>query len=156
MWFAELVEFFLDAAKEVTSVSKAQRQLLASPNQALQGSTADRKLDVGFVIDPKATQDPVCHWSQILVAGELKSNPQVDTLSKTWLDLGRYCREVLAAQDTRRFVLGFTLCGSVMRLWEFDRLGGTSGRHKIISFFPSYPPISYYFSIFFRAGNNSA
>lgn len=60
------------------------------------------------------------------MAGELKSNPQVDTLSKTWLDLGRYSREVLAAQDTRRFVLGFTLCGSVMRLWEFDRLGGIS------------------------------
>src|SRR3954454_15152844 len=35
-----------------------------------------------------------------------------------------YAREVLTAQDTRRFVIGFTLCGSIMRLWEFDRLGG--------------------------------
>src|SRR5690606_22630924 len=24
----------------------------------------------------------------------------------------------------RRFVLGFTICGSLMRIWEFDRLGG--------------------------------
>lgn len=125
-WLAELVEFFVDATKEVTSVSNVQRQLLASPNQALQGSSADRKLDVGFVMDPKATYNSVCHWGQILVPGELKSNPQADTLSKTWLDLGRYSREVLGAQDTRRFVLGFTLCGSVMRLWEFDRLGGIS------------------------------
>jgi hypothetical protein len=39
-------------------------------------------------------------------------------------DLGRYVREVLTAQDTRRFVLGFTLYGSIMRLGEFDRLGG--------------------------------
>jgi len=31
---------------------------------------------------------------------------------------------VFAAQDSRRFVLGFTLCGSLMRLWEFDRLWG--------------------------------
>jgi hypothetical protein len=31
---------------------------------------------------------------------------------------------VLTTQDTRHFVLGFTLCGSIMRLWEFDRLGG--------------------------------
>lgn len=31
---------------------------------------------------------------------------------------------MFAAQDSRRFVLGFTLCGSLMRLWEFDRLGG--------------------------------
>ncbi|KLU90586.1 hypothetical protein MAPG_10438 [Magnaporthiopsis poae ATCC 64411] len=44
--------------------------------------------------------------------------------SEGWLALGRYAREVLAAQDTRRFVLGFTLCGPLMRLWEFDRLGG--------------------------------
>lgn len=39
-------------------------------------------------------------------------------------DLGRYAREVLATEDTRRSVLGFTLCGSIMRLWEFDRVGG--------------------------------
>ncbi|KAL2049868.1 hypothetical protein ABVK25_009852 [Lepraria finkii] len=65
-----------------------------------------------------------CHWSHILVPGELKSNPNTDIPSKAWLDLGRYVREVFAAQDTRRFVLGFTLCGSIMRLWEFDRVGG--------------------------------
>jgi Fungal protein kinase len=91
----------------------------------LQGSTAERKLDIGFVDDPKAASaDLTCHWSQILVPGELKSNPSLDTASKAWLDLGRYIREVLAAQDTRRFCLGFTICGSVMRLWEFDRVGG--------------------------------
>lgn len=123
-WFAELIEFFVDAAEEVASILKVRRRPLAQPDQALQGSTADRKLDVGFVKDPKANQDSKCHWSQILVPGELKSNPDVDRHSKTWLDLGRYAREVLTAQDTRRFVLGFTLCGSIMRLWEFDRLGG--------------------------------
>ncbi|KAJ9646987.1 hypothetical protein H2199_001973 [Coniosporium tulheliwenetii] len=84
----------------------------------------ERKLDVGFVNDPKANEASKCHWSQILVPGELKSNSGLDTPSKAWLDLGRYAREVLAAQDTRRFVLGFTLCGPIMRLWEFDRVGG--------------------------------
>ncbi|KAK3369809.1 hypothetical protein B0T24DRAFT_488694, partial [Lasiosphaeria ovina] len=63
------------------------------------------------------------HWSQILVPGELKSNPSADIAPKAWLDLGTYAREVLATQDSRRFVLGFTICGSLMRLWEFDRLG---------------------------------
>ncbi|KAH8754387.1 hypothetical protein F5883DRAFT_688414, partial [Diaporthe sp. PMI_573] len=62
-------------------------------------------------------------WSHILVPGELKSNPQEDNHSSTWLDLVRYAREIFSAQDTRRFILGFTLCGSIMRLWEFDRLG---------------------------------
>ncbi|EXL65867.1 hypothetical protein FOPG_17933 [Fusarium oxysporum f. sp. conglutinans race 2 54008] len=41
-----------------------------------------------------------------------------------WLDLGRYAREVLVAQNNRRFVLSFTICGSLMRVWAFDRLGG--------------------------------
>ncbi|KAF1993821.1 hypothetical protein P154DRAFT_417801, partial [Amniculicola lignicola CBS 123094] len=33
----------------------------------------------------------------------------------TWLNLLRYAQEVFSTQDTRRFVLGFTLCGSMMR-----------------------------------------
>ena len=123
-WFAEQIELFLDFAKEHGSAPKTQRRPLAQPHQPLQGSTAERKLDVGFVNDPKASETKKCHWSQILVPGELKSNPGLDTPSRAWLDIGRYVREVLAVQDTRRFVLGFTLCGSIMRLWEFDRMGG--------------------------------
>jgi hypothetical protein len=83
-----------------------------------------QKLDIGFVSDSSAGKDSKCYWSQILVPGELKSNLSADTALKAWLNLGRYAREVLTIQDTRRFVLGFTLCGSLMRIWEFDRLGG--------------------------------
>ena len=64
------------------------------------------------------------HWLPVLVPGELMSNPNTDTPSQAWFDLGKYVREVFSAQDTRRFVLGFTLCGSIMRLWEYDRVGG--------------------------------
>jgi hypothetical protein len=95
---------------------------LALPNKPLLGSTVKRKLDVGFVDHPGA--DGECDWSHILVSGELKRNPKADVPSEAWLDLATHVREVLANQDTRRFVLGFTLCGSFMRLWEFDRLGG--------------------------------
>lgn len=56
--------------------------------------------------------------------GELKKDPRRDNRSGSWLDVARYAREVLTAQGDRRFVLGFTLCGSLMRLWAFDRLGG--------------------------------
>ncbi|CRK44023.1 hypothetical protein BN1723_016302 [Verticillium longisporum] len=100
------------------------RRPLAQANKPIQGSTAERKLDIGFVNDPQARSDSRCRWSQILVPGELKSNPSADIASKAWLDLGRYAREVLTAQDARRFVLGFTICGSLMRIWMFDRLGG--------------------------------
>jgi hypothetical protein len=120
-WFGDKIDRFLGFAKDHRNVS---RRLLAQPNQPLEGSTAERKLDVGFVNNLGTEDNPKCHWSQVLVIGELKSKPGSDTLSKTWRDLARYAREVFFAQDTRRFVLGFTFCGSIMRLWEFDRLGG--------------------------------
>ncbi|RMI93034.1 hypothetical protein CDV36_016569, partial [Fusarium kuroshium] len=125
-WFADFSEKLAAFADGHGSISTHQhrRRPLAQPNKPIQGSTGERKLDVGFVKDTKAGKDSRCHWSQILVPGELKSNPSADKASMAWLDLGRYAREVLAAQDTRRFVLGFTICGSLMRVWAFDRLGG--------------------------------
>lgn len=123
-WFADVIERLATFAEAVRPSPARRRRPLAQPNQPIRGSTAERKLDVGFVSNPDARRDSRCHWSQILIPGELKSNPSADTASKAWLDLGRYAREVLAAQDNRRFVLGFTLCGSIMRVWEFDRLGG--------------------------------
>ncbi|KAI1508044.1 hypothetical protein KJE20_03562 [Pyrenophora tritici-repentis] len=123
-WFAPLTDRLLDLAEGHRPMSGIRRRPLAQPHQPLQGSTANRKLDIGFVDDPNAGVNSKCRWSQILIPGELKSNPSADKASKAWLDLGRYAREVLAAQDSRRFVIGFTLCGPFMRLWIFDRLGG--------------------------------
>ncbi|KAK3312493.1 hypothetical protein B0H66DRAFT_608756 [Apodospora peruviana] len=97
-WFAELNEKLATFAEEYKSTPTHRRRPLAQPNKPIQGSTAERKLDVGFVDDPKAGKDSRCHWSNILVPGELKSNPSADKASKAWLDLGT--------------------------IWEFDRLGG--------------------------------
>lgn len=125
-WFADLCEKLAAFAEHHGSNPACRRRPLAQPNKPIEGSTGEQKLDVGFVNDTKADKDSRCYWSQVLVPGELKSNPSADKASKAWLDLGTYAREVLAAQDTRRFVLGFTICGSLMRIWEFDRLGGVA------------------------------
>ncbi|KAL6797862.1 hypothetical protein GGI42DRAFT_344632 [Trichoderma sp. SZMC 28013] len=105
-----------------------QRKLLAQPKTPLLGSTGRRSMDVGFVNDdvvyrPYAGKGRY-RWSHVLVPGELKSNPMADAPQVAWIDLATYAREVLSAQYTRRFVLAFSLCGSLMRLWEYDRLGG--------------------------------
>uniref|UniRef100_A0A0D2Y891 non-specific serine/threonine protein kinase n=1 Tax=Fusarium oxysporum (strain Fo5176) TaxID=660025 RepID=A0A0D2Y891_FUSOF len=123
-WFANFSDKLAAFAGSHESIPTYQhrRRPLAQPNKPIQGSTGERKLDIGFVKDTSAGKDSRCCWSQILVPGELKSNPSADKAS--WLDLGRYAREVLVAQNTRRFVLGFTICGSLMRVWAFDRLGG--------------------------------
>ncbi|TAQ84941.1 hypothetical protein B7494_g6736 [Chlorociboria aeruginascens] len=122
-FIVKLKDQLVNLAEDHKSTPKRQRKILANPNKPIEGSVAERKMGIGFVNDITVGKDFRWHWSQILVPGELKSNPSADTASKAWLDLGTYAREVLGAQDTRRFVLGFTLCGSLMRVWEFDRLG---------------------------------
>ncbi|KAM3510064.1 hypothetical protein MY11210_006070 [Beauveria gryllotalpidicola] len=122
-WFADFSEKLDAFATAQKSHPAYRRRLIAKPNKWIDGSVGKRKMDLGFVNAPNKI-DLRCHWSQILVPGELKSNPAADKASEAWLDLGRYAREVLSAQDTRRFILGFTICGSFMRVWAFDRLGG--------------------------------
>ncbi|KAH6628305.1 hypothetical protein F5144DRAFT_303988 [Chaetomium tenue] len=125
-WFGDFTEKLAEFAQTYNSSPAYKRKLLAKPDSLVDGSVGKRKLDIGFMDsdgpDPKKSRRH--DWTQILVPGELKSNPTADRPLEARLDLGRYAREVLAAQDTRRFVLGFTLCGSLMRVWGFDRLGG--------------------------------
>ncbi|KAF3762441.1 hypothetical protein M406DRAFT_263277 [Cryphonectria parasitica EP155] len=122
-WFIDFCESLAAFAESWTSVPR-QRKILAMPNKPIDSSIGKRKMDIGIVSDSLSLQNKTCHWSQILVPGELKSNPSADKPSEAWLDLGRYAREVLAAQDARRFVLSFSICGSLMRVWVFDRVGG--------------------------------
>ncbi|KAF1935423.1 hypothetical protein EJ02DRAFT_439252 [Clathrospora elynae] len=96
-WFARLTDQFLDFIKAYQPASGTRRWPLAQPHQPLQGSTATRKLDIGFVNNPNAGVDSKCRWSQILVPRELKSNPLADKASQAWLDLGWYTREVFSA-----------------------------------------------------------
>lgn len=114
-WFGGLIPKLEAFAGDSISTPAVRRKLLAQPRTPLEGSTGKRSMDIGFVNSgitykpkPDAT-DLRYRWSHVLVARELKSNPKANAASIAWIDLARYAREVLAAQDTRRFVLGFTL-----------------------------------------------
>jgi len=119
-WFHKITKDLLYLAESQGS-PRTRMRIVRKPNKPVHNSVSKRKLDIGFVHQSKEGD---YDWSRILIPGELKSNSNEDTHQSTWLDLARYAREVFHAQDSRRFILGFTLCGSVMRLWEFDRLGG--------------------------------
>ncbi|GKZ51729.1 hypothetical protein AbraIFM66951_006952 [Aspergillus brasiliensis] len=101
------------------------RYILGRPRRPIPGSTAPRKLDTGFVQNQDMGRNQA-HWSNMLILGKLQRSSEMDTAAKPWLDLGRCAREVFTSQDARRFVLGFTLCGPIMRLWSFDRVGAIS------------------------------
>lgn len=132
-WLGDLIPKLEAFAGDCSSIPKHRRKLLAQPRTPLRGSTGKRSMDVGFVniditYNAMEENDGRYRWSHILVPGELKNNPEADKASIAWIDLATYAREVLAAQDSRRFVLAFTLCGSCMRAWEFDRLGGIASK----------------------------
>ncbi|KAL7948074.1 hypothetical protein V8C42DRAFT_351903 [Trichoderma barbatum] len=126
------------AAEYTPSNLTQRRKLLAQSTTPLLGSTGKRSMDVGFVNDdfvpqPHLGKSGRYRWSHVLVPGELKSNPKADAPPLAWIDLATYAREVLSAQDARRFVLAFSLCGSIMRLWEYDRIGGIASEQYDIN-----------------------
>lgn len=123
-WLTTVIDQVVQLAETHDPSRKVVRRPLAQPDRPIGESASKRKLDIGFVDDTHTTPTRRYKWSQILVPGELKNDQQYDNPSGARLDLARYAREVLSAQDGRRFVLGFTLCGSLLRVWLFDRCGG--------------------------------
>lgn len=109
---------------------KLQQELLANERTAFfrssgdnrVGTEAQRQLDL-FV---KLKRDGSEHeWKHVLVVGELKES---DKNSKAlWLQIGSAVRNVFAAQPTRRFVHAFSLRGTEMENWVYDRSGPYSG-----------------------------
>lgn len=99
------------------------RRYYTSANKVLRGSEADRKLDIFLAPANVALPNSEHDWSNVLVIGEHKSNPNEDQHTKTLIQLAGYAREVFGSQPDRRFIPGFTICGSLMRLWVFDRSG---------------------------------
>nr|ODN91847.1 hypothetical protein L203_01100 [Cryptococcus depauperatus CBS 7841] len=93
-WFKDVTAKLADFAKGY-SPPQTRRRILGEPSKPIKGSTSERKLDIGFVSDREAGRATRYHWSEMLVPGELKSNPSADTNNKAWLDLGRYAKEGL-------------------------------------------------------------
>ncbi|KAL7945812.1 hypothetical protein V8C42DRAFT_321627 [Trichoderma barbatum] len=127
-WFSTLNERLILLAQNVDPTLQLQRplRLRTKSKEPIEGSIGKRMMDIGYVgfVDGDEAFDLKHHWSHVMVVGELKKSPKMDNRTGSWLHVARYAREMLVAQDDRRFVLGFTLCGPLMRLWAFDRLGG--------------------------------
>lgn len=121
---------FLD---EAGIESPSQRRFVPSPNNPIPGPVK-RKPDLCVATfageSTGVSNKQIASWRQVLIPIELKPFGQ-DGLEKTWSDIMKFALEIFRHQDSRRFVLGLTLCGltlcgSTMRLWEFDRMGATT------------------------------
>ncbi|KAL9124715.1 MAG: hypothetical protein Q9217_005981 [Psora testacea] len=112
-WWFDYQKEFLSDARGVYYTSESSKDLT--------GAEARRQLDVFVKPNGETFSKTIHDWKDVQVIGELRES------DKDWkfklLQLGRYMRDVFATQPTRRFVHGFTLLGSTMELWVFDRSG---------------------------------
>lgn len=105
-----------------------ERLPVCNPTTTVQGSEPNsqrpkRKTDFAFCrVSPK-TSNTKREWSEYVIVGELKASEAKSNLTSTWLSLASYAREVFGADGTRQRVLGFTLCGDLLRIFQFDRSG---------------------------------
>ena len=122
-WFKNIMPGLITSIQREPGYVAHCRRIYAKPQKYLHGAPTQRKMDIGIERVDGSSEDPP-HWDRILVVGELKSKPAEDGHEETFLDLAKYAREVFRTQD-RRYVLGFSLCGSIMRLWQFDHSGSS-------------------------------
>ncbi|KAA1107311.1 hypothetical protein PGT21_009769 [Puccinia graminis f. sp. tritici] len=116
-WITPLVENCLTWLKEAGLNEQLSRAWVC-PEQYLIGVQGRRKLDCAIVSQSFWRSN---HFEDVLVPVELKKNGSDDRDAN--ICLAKYVYEVFIAQPSRSYVIGLTLCGTSMRLWQFDRSG---------------------------------
>ncbi|EFY85111.1 serine/threonine-protein kinase Sgk2 [Metarhizium acridum CQMa 102] len=92
----------------------------------------DRKgqMDIFFQKPRKGRRE--LKYKHVLVVGEHKRSEKSADFKSCLLQMSRHVRDVFADQPMRRFVHAFTLRGTIMECWVFDRSGPySSGEFNI-------------------------
>jgi hypothetical protein len=84
-----------------------------------------QKTDLVVVGRPVNDPEAPLSWHNVRVVGKLMSSSTESNLDLTVLQMANYVREIFGWQPNRRWVLGFVLCGSSLRIWRFDRAGAS-------------------------------
>ncbi|OAV96416.1 hypothetical protein PTTG_26385 [Puccinia triticina 1-1 BBBD Race 1] len=99
---------------------KNLRTWQSKPQIALGGINSKCKLD-GAIMSRDFEEQHSNHIRDVMVPFELKSNDSRTTAALE--HLAKYVYEVFTNQPTQSFVIGITMCGTSLQLWQFDRSG---------------------------------
>ncbi|KAK3177211.1 hypothetical protein OEA41_008540 [Lepraria neglecta] len=113
-WLFRFQDEFLSNAQGIYYTAKSSKNLT--------GGEARRQLNF-FIKRRSNISGPVHNWKDAQVICELKESYDSGEFKSRILQIGRYMRDVFTAQPTRRFIHGFSLYGTIMELWVFDRSG---------------------------------
>ncbi|KAL7938215.1 serine/threonine-protein kinase Sgk2 [Trichoderma chlorosporum] len=111
-WFQTLEERYLCDAPHKLYTTRTANQFKERKGQ----------MDLFFQA-PVTKLSATYEYKKVLVIGEQKKSYDTSKFKADFLQLTRHVRGVFSDQPTRRFVHAFTLCGSTMELWVFDRSG---------------------------------
>lgn len=121
---APFEKWYLELANQVLAVDDIGRQYAASPSKGLNGYDSTRKPDL--ILVPTPFNFGGIKWSDVLVVGEMKKNPDKSLDVYTIVQLANYIQIIFTTQHVRRFIHAFTFGGEFMRCWVFHR-GGAMG-----------------------------
>lgn len=111
-WLSRIQDEYLIEARGIYYKTSTSAELV--------GGEARRQLDF-FIKRRTGTVDTSHDWKDVRVIGEHRAS--LGEWKKKILQISRYVRDVFSAQPTRRYVHAFTLLGTTMELWVFDRSG---------------------------------
>ncbi|PGH35791.1 hypothetical protein GX50_01375 [[Emmonsia] crescens] len=114
-WWLRFQDNLLSEARNVYFTTTTKNDLI--------GLDAERQVDLLLKAKDEGGSSEKHAWKDVQVVGELKQSEQEIRAKSTLLQIGRYVRDVFSAQPTRRFVHAFTVCGTKMEAWVFDRSG---------------------------------
>lgn len=117
---AAVLDWWFQFQEEFLSEERGLYYTTTSPKD-LVGAEAQRQIDLFVKPNDGKTSDSAHDWKDIRVIGELKESNR--DKKGTLLQISRYVRDVFSCQPTRRYVHAFTICGSEMEVWIFDRSG---------------------------------
>jgi hypothetical protein len=113
-WLFSLQDDLLSNEQHYYCTTKSTKELT--------GGEARRQIDLVVRRKNKESSEAENIRKDIAVIGELKTSNH-DGVKRPLIQLAVYARDVFANQPTRRYLHAFTICGSKMELWVFDRSG---------------------------------
>ncbi|KAL2889855.1 hypothetical protein HOO65_020397 [Ceratocystis lukuohia] len=125
-WLTEFTNQLTNHIDDMGLTPRLQKKFVVQPANNIDDVLHFLKTNVCFT----HVQDGDHHYhaSDFLLVGTLRCDPDADSSLATWQELSNSAREVFCHHYSRRFALGFTLCGFIMRIWLFDRAGGVSSQ----------------------------
>ena len=113
-WLLRFQDEFLSDSQGIYYTTESSKDLT--------GGEARRQIDI-FIKRRSTVSRKAHNWKDVQVVCEHKKSDGSDKFKSRLLQIGRYMRDVFTAQPTRRFIHGFSLFGTTMELWVFDRSG---------------------------------